>query len=97
MAMRLFSKNDFYAELKRRGLEPTGFTAGNQELWALKDDPARTVFVVTDQERIPDYVLDTILQKLNRLYHPEGPAMENSFLVHPTAEVIELKTGKAKS
>lgn len=95
MAMRLFSKQDFHDELRKYGLEPTGFKTETQELWALKEDPTKIVFVVADQEKVPDYVLDTILKKLHKLYHPEGDNLQNNYIIKPTADVIELKSAKS--
>src|SRR6185295_4234430 len=66
MSMRLYSKADFEAELRKYGLSPTEHTTEVLTLWI--SDKGMMIFIPHNQDIYPDYMLDTILAMMNRLY-----------------------------
>ena len=66
MAMRLFSKEEFYSELKRAGLEPTDTLTKTSRLWKTKD--GLFISVPETEDRYPDSILESVLRKVNQLY-----------------------------
>ena len=72
MAMRLLSQEEFDAELRKVGLEPTDNTTLTGRLWRTKDD--RLISAPVYDGKIPDSVLDQLLRRIDRLYQPQEDA-----------------------
>ena len=66
MAMRLFSKEEFWSELKHAGLEPTEILTKTGRLWKTKD--GLFISVPETEEQYPDSVLESVLRIVNQLY-----------------------------
>jgi hypothetical protein len=81
MSMRLYSKADFEAELRKYGLSPTEHKTDILTLWV--SDKGMSIFVPHDQDMYPDYMLDTILAMMNRLYDPSVSGVTRCFTVKP--------------
>lgn len=92
MAMRYLSPEDFYAELKRNGLTPTDSKTATQQIWQARDGQLIPVPIVTAS--VPDYVVDTLLQKVSQLYQCANPHMTKSYEVSEDAQVIDLQAVK---
>jgi len=58
--MRLYTQEDFQAEISKMGFFNTGETTATQTIWQDKKDSSRIIFV-PKKDKIPDYILDTIL------------------------------------
>ena len=69
MAMRLFAREEFFAELQRHGFKPTNISTGSGrvQVWRTPNDHLITISV---HEVYPDYILDKILAEADCLYHP---------------------------
>lgn len=66
MAMRLFNKRDFQAELRRAGLEPTSITTTTGRLWKTKD--GLFISVPEIEDTYPDSILEAVLRQVGLLY-----------------------------
>lgn len=96
MAMRLFKGSEFEAELKRHGLTPTEFKTEHLRLW--KNDQG-AMFFLPMGDGIPDYVLDRVLEKLNKLYQFPATNIQKVYTVEDdckdddkdAAEILPLK------
>ena len=66
MAMRLFDKEAFQAELKRSGLEPTSITTTTGRLWKTKD--GLFISVPEIEDTYPDSILEAVLRQVGLLY-----------------------------
>ena len=81
MSMRLYSKADFEAELRKYGLSPTELRTDILTLWV--SDKGMSIFIPHDQDMYPDYMLDTILAMMNRLYDTSISGVTRCFTVKP--------------
>lgn len=79
MSMRLYSKADFEAELRKRKIEKTKFSTGTMTLW--QDDNGFSIFIEHELDVYPDYLLDNVLSLLNKLYECGGPTISRSYTV----------------
>ena len=69
MAMRLLSQEEFDAELRKAGLEPTDITTLTGRLWRTED--GRLISAPVYDGKIPDSVLDQLLRRIDKLYQPQ--------------------------
>ncbi len=65
--MRIFSAEEFYEELKKRGLEPTEIRTKTGRLW--KDGKGWYISVPDHGDSYPESVLDRLLEQVGKLYH----------------------------
>ena len=70
--MRLYSRDEFEAELRERGLEPTDITTKTGRLWRTRD--GKVIISVPNPSpttgKYPDSILDRLLEQLKKLYEP---------------------------
>ncbi len=66
MAMELMSRERFENQLRRAGLFPTDNTTGLCKIWATEE--GCFVSVPELEEDIPDWILDDILKKVEKLH-----------------------------
>lgn len=68
MAMRLYTKDEFEAELKEKWeLVPTDQKFKTYRIWETKKGHFLTVPILPAGESYPDYFLDTVLEQLSAL------------------------------
>ncbi len=79
MAMRNFSRTDFYAELERMGLKSTETKTTTHQIWKARD--GQTIPVPHVADVVPDYVLDALLQKVGQLYQCANPAVSRTYTI----------------
>ncbi len=79
MAMRLYSREEFCAELKKYDFIQSAETVGPLEFWHEKDNKDHGFWLATDQEFFPDYILDRYLEKVGRLYKGEDPTLNKTY------------------
>lgn len=79
MAMRLYTREQFFTALRQNGFSPVeeGRTRTHQ-LWTYRDGKAFPVPV--NQDRIPDHILDAFLSRVGEIYNP-APHMTKAFTV----------------
>lgn len=63
----MMSRKRFEAQLKQAGLSPTEHESDLGQVW--KTDDNKFVIVPKLTEKNPDWVLDEILDKVDRLYY----------------------------
>jgi hypothetical protein len=61
MSMRLFTKKDFWDELKRYGLSETEYRTDTVSMWRASSGKYIPVPVLPRGQKYPDYMLDTII------------------------------------
>ena len=66
--MRMIPAEEFFQELRKRGLEPTEIRTKTGRLW--KDGRGWYVSVPEHADTYPDSVLDRILERIGQLYVP---------------------------
>ena len=67
MAMRIMNRDEFEQQLKKNGLQPTNKESVKGRLW--EDSNGNCVMVPNIKNKIPDSVLDRVLEVVDRLYH----------------------------
>ena len=67
MAMRIYSREEFFAELKKRGLMPTQVQTYTGRLW--RTDSGQIISVPEHSDSYPESVLDMLLEQVDMLYH----------------------------
>ena len=66
--MRILSRAEFEEQLRQAGLTPTDERSEIGRMW--QADNGETVLVPDLPDGIPDFVLDRVLEEVNRLYRP---------------------------
>lgn len=77
--MRIYSRAEFYSELERLGFEQTDDSTETHQIW--KTNQGEFIPVPSNQENIPDFILDAILQKVGELYKCQDEAIQKEFTV----------------
>ena len=70
MAMRIFSKKEFQAELERAGLSRTDSATTTSRLWRAPN--GQHVSVPDHDGPYPDSILEDVLRQVGRLYRKPG-------------------------
>lgn len=87
MAMRLFSIKDFHAELTKHGLVLLPDKTNEHTFW--RHEKTDEVFSIPNNDGIPDYFLDIILQKVGGLYVVAGCDSKKKYTVEEQAAAEE--------
>ena len=65
MAMRLYSKQEFEAELREKyRLKPTHHHTATTRAWVTEEGDHLLVPSFTDDDRIPDHVIDRVVNEI---------------------------------
>jgi len=89
MAMRLFTREEFFNELERYGLKPTKNQTGRSQIWI--DDKGEPYTIPYNEESYPDYILDEILQRMGKLYCADPVIQKQDYLIQQPEKVVQLK------
>jgi tyrosyl-tRNA synthetase len=94
MAMRLYTKADFYEELRMRGFQETAKKTRTHTIWL--DPKGEPISVPSHTDRVPDHILDRLLETAEKLYHQECLEQKKYRIEHQesAAEIIDIKKAK---
>ncbi len=75
-AMRLFTREAFYAELVKNGFEMGEPVSSENTLWLHKETGIHFTIPHYADDGIPDFVLDSYLERVGKLYHEQGERVD---------------------
>lgn len=69
MAMRLYSREEFYEELRKKSFQETAKKTKTHTVWL--DPKGEPISVPHYSDKIPDHILDRLLETAEKLYQQE--------------------------
>lgn len=89
MAMRIFTEEEFCAELKMLGLIPTSQKTTRSKIWL--DANEEPITIPYGKDRYPDHVLDEIKTQLAKLKSKSEIIEEKSYDIDDGRKVVNIK------